>query len=216
MVSVILLMAGIGKRVGLNKNKALAIIGNKPMYKYSLDLFKKYNFEIICVINPNDLDELKDSLPNDVKVVFGGAERSDSVLEGLKVASGDYVLIHDSARPFLSSDVIDEILRIKNDNNCILTYFDVKDTIKEKGEKLKTLKRDSLIAASTPQCGSKAILLDSYLKRDKNISFTDDISLVEYYNPDVKIDLVKANPESFKITTPLDLKIAELLWRDYD
>lgn len=216
MISVILLMAGKGKRCGLDKNKILYKLGNKPIYQYSLDLFLKYDFEIICVVNKDDLDELKDKLPNNVKIVLGGKERYDSVLNGIKEAKGDYLIIHDSARPFLDKSVIEEILNKKNDTNCILTYMDVKDTIKINDDKISSLDRSKLISASTPQAGPKNIILDSYLKKEDNKIFTDDISLVEYYHPEVKIDLIKSNDENFKITKEIDLKLASLIWREYD
>ena len=216
MISVILLMAGKGKRCGLDKNKILYKLGNKPIYRYSLDLFLKYDFEIICVVNKDDLDELKDKLPKNVKIVLGGKERYDSVLNGIKEAKGDYLIIHDSARPFLDKKIIDEILNIKNDTNCILTYMDAKDTIKINDNKLTSLDRSKLILATTPQAGPKNIILDSYLKKEENKIFTDDISLVEYYHPEVKIDLIKSNDENFKITKEIDLKLASLIWREYD
>lgn len=216
MISVILLMAGKGKRCGLDRNKILYKLGNKPIYQYSLDLFLKYDFEIICVVNKDDLGELKDKLPKNVKIVLGGKERYDSVLNGVKEAKGDYLIIHDSARPFLDKKIIDEILNIKNDTNCILTYMDAKDTIKINDNKLTSLDRSKLILATTPQAGPKNIILDSYLKKEENKIFTDDISLVEYYHPEVKIDLIKSNDENFKITKEIDLKLASLIWREYD
>lgn len=212
MISVILLMAGTGSRMGADKNKILLDINNKMLFEYPLGLFKSYGFEIICVINKND-EELLKPLLKDVKYTFGGKERQDSVYEGLKLCNGEYVLIHDSARVLLNNSVIDDILVKSNKYDAILTYSKVKDTIKEiKGNKFITLNRDNLIAASTPQCGKKELLLNAYAKaKEDNKKFTDDISLIEYYYPNVEIGLVLANEENFKVTTPLDYKILKEL-----
>ena len=212
MVSVILLMAGTGSRMGASKNKILLDLNGKMLFQYPLELFKSLGFEIICVINKNDEEELKPYL-KDVKYTYGGDTRGESVFNGLKKCSSDYVLIHDSARVLLSKDTVLSIVDNINKYDAILTYNKVKDTIKENnGGKLTTLKRDNLIAASTPQCGKKDLLLDVYIKgfNDKLI-FTDDISLIEYYYPNVKIGLIEANEENFKVTTPLDYKIIKEL-----
>ena len=212
MISVILLMAGTGNRMGADKNKILLEVNNKMLFEYPLELFKKYGFEIICVINKNDEEILKPYLKG-IKYTYGGRERQDSVFNGLKMCSGDYVLIHDSARVLLNSNVIDDILNKIDKYDAILTYSKVKDTIKEiKDNKLITLNRDNLIAASTPQCGKKDLLVDAYNKAyNDNKKFTDDISLIEYYYPNIEIGLVLANEENFKVTTPLDYKILKEL-----
>ena len=110
MVSVILLMAGRGTRMGIDKNKILLEVNGKPIFKYSLDLFSQYDFEIICVINELDKDYILPYLNNNIKYVYGGKNRTESVYNGLIKSSGDYVLIHDAARPLLSKNVVDEIL----------------------------------------------------------------------------------------------------------
>ncbi len=212
MFSVILLMAGVGSRMNASKNKILLEANGKMLFQYPLELFKKYNFEIICVINKNDEELLKPYL-SDVKYVYGGETRGESVFNGLKATTGDYVLIHDSARVLIDANTIDNIIDMSNKYDAILTYHKVKDTIKEiKDNKLITLNRDNLIAASTPQCGKRLLLLDSYTKafNDKKV-FTDDISLIEYYYPNIEIGLVLSNEESFKVTTPMDYTLLKEL-----
>ncbi len=191
-----------------DKNKILLELNGKMLFEYPLELFKKYGFEIICVINKNDENTLKPYL-KDVKYTYGGLTRGESVFNGLNKCNGDYVLIHDSSRVLLDSNTLDNILKITNDYDAILTYSNVKDTIKIKdNDKLITLDRNDLIAASTPQCGKKELLLDAYTKAFKdNKSFTDDISVIEYYYPNTKIGLVLQNEENFKVTTPIDYKI---------
>ena len=211
MISVILLMAGVGSRMGIDKNNVLLPLGDKLIFEHSLDLFLSYGFEVVCVINKNDEEFIKNRLQGKAKYIYGGETRQDSVYNGLNSITGDYVLIHDAARPLISKDVIDNILKIKSDKKGILCYLETKDTIKINDIKLITLDRSKLISAVTPQCGPKDILLKCYTKaKNDNKSFTDDISILEYYS-DIKIDLVKANEEVIKVTTKLDYEIVKLL-----
>ena len=213
MISVILLMAGKGSRMNYKENKILMEINNKPLYRYSLDTFLSFGFEVICVISPVDQDRIVPYLPKNVKYTFGGKERGDSVYNGLLKAAVDYVLIHDSARALISKDCINNIISNITNDSAILTYMPVKDTIKEITDKgLNTLKRDKLIAASTPQCARREIMLEAYKRGlEDNIKFTDDISLIEKFYPDYKIKLIEANQEDFKITTRIDYLLAKAL-----
>ena len=216
MTSAIIVAAGCGSRMGLNINKAMYILGNKRIFMYSIDTFMKYCDEVILILNKNDSEIIKE-LPNNIKYTFGGNTRGESVYNGLLLAKGDYVLIHDAARPFISKDIIDNIINKSNHNEAVLTYLDCVDTLRVNDNSLKLLNRDNIIRAVTPQSGPKDIFIDSYKKSfEENKVFTDDIALISNYHPEIKINLVKANIESFKITYPLDLKLAEIIWRDYD
>lgn len=217
MFSAILLMAGKGERMNMEINKILLPLGNKKIYEYSLDVLLKTVDEIICVISKDNEDIIK-SLPKNVKYTFGGKTRQESVINGLKLASNEYVLIHDSARPFITTNLINEIKEELINNKNVLVCSLCKDTIKEQnGNKLKTLDRNKLIKAYTPQCSKLDILLDSYNKAIKdNKSFTDDLSIVEYYHPEIDTKLIYASDDLFKITTQLDYELAKILWRKYD
>lgn len=213
MISVILLMAGKGRRMNYKENKILMEIDNKPLFMYPLNTFFSLGVEVICVISKDDEDKIVPLLPKGVKYTYGGVERGDSVYNGLKLSTGDYVLIHDAARALISKECINKIISNIDNNKAILTYLSVKDTIKEKkDDKLITLNREALVAAATPQCASREILLNAYEKaKSDNLHFTDDIALIEKYYPNIKIDLIEANPEDFKITTQLDYQLAKLL-----
>ena len=213
MISVILLMAGKGRRMNYKENKILMEIDNKPLFMYPLNTFFSLGVEVICVISKDDEDKIVPLLPKGVKYTYGGVERGDSVYNGLKLSTGDYVLIHDAARALISKECINKIINNIDNNRAILTYLAVKDTIKEKKEdKLITLNREALVAAATPQCASREILLNAYEKaKSDNLHFTDDVALIEKYYPNIKIDLIEANPEDFKITNQLDYQLAKLL-----
>lgn len=210
MFSVILLMAGKGQRMKENVNKIRLPLGNKLVYEYSLDTFLSFNFEVICVLSEQDFD-LIPRLPKNVKYTFGGKTRQESVLNGLLLCSNEYVLIHDAARPFISKNVILKI--IKSDlSHAKLVYQNVKDTIKINDNGLKTLPRNMLISASTPQCAPLSIFMNVFnLAKKENFQATDDISLIEKYRNDIKIDLILGNEENFKLTTPLDYELAKII-----
>ena len=202
MFSVLLLMSGSSTRMQMNQNKVLLDINGKMVYEYSLDLFKKFDCEIICVINKNDEEFLKDKLKG-IKYTIGGNTRSESVYNGLKLVSTDYVLIHDAARPLITKELISNIIKEIDNESGILVYSDVVETIYTKD--LNYLDRANLISAKTPQGVPTKILKDSYNKKTQE--FTDDISLVKYYNPNINIKLIKSNDNNIKITTKKDLEI---------
>ena len=94
-----------------------------------------------------------------------------------------------------------------------MVYQEVKDTIKQVcGERLQTLPRNTLISAATPQSAPLSVMKEVHWRAyEESWETTDDISLIEKYRPDIKINLVLSNAENFKITTPLDYKLAKLL-----
>ena len=107
MVSVLLLMAGKGTRMGYEKNKILLPFGDKYLFEYPLDTFLSFGFEVICVISKEDEEEVSKVLnKKNVKYTLGGKTRGESVYNGLKVANGDYIMIHDAARMFIDKDFL--------------------------------------------------------------------------------------------------------------
>lgn len=218
MISAIILMAGKGARMKLNINKVLLPLGDKLVFEYSLNTISKYVDEIICVISKTDEDVILPRLPKNVKIAYGGETRGESVASGLRISTGDYVIIHDAARPFVSDEVMSNIINNVNFNECILTYLEVADTIKMiSNNSVKTIDRSKLIKACTPQCAPYKLLASAYDKAIKeNITATDDISLIEKFYPNVEIKLIKANDECFKITSNTDYKLAQLIGGNND
>lgn len=212
VISVVLVMAGKGSRLKKGMNKVLLPLGEKLVFQHSLDTFKELGFEIICVVSEDDYENIKDLLV-DVKYTFGGKTRQQSVYNGLLKASGDFIFIHDAARPFISREVILSIVSIISNDKAFLCFNNVKDTIKiDSPSCKKTLNREELIAVTTPQCASRDVFLDVHNKAIKDgYNSTDDMSLVEKYRPDIEINYVLSNEENFKITTPLDYELAKLI-----
>ena len=208
--SAIVLCAGKGSRSGLNYNKMLYRFKNKTVYEMSMEIFLNDERckQIVVVTKEEELDDLKKVISSKkLDYVFGGKERQDSVYNGLQVVKEDYVLIHDGARPYLKKENIDDILECLNKNDACLLVVPVKDTIKAciDGNIVKTLPREQLVQAQTPQAFKTELIKRCYQKgKDKNYIATDDASLVEYFE-NIEVKAVLGSYSNIKITTPDDL-----------
>ena len=208
--SAIVLCAGKGSRSGLTYNKMLYRFKNKTVYEMTMEIFLNDERckQIVVVTKEEELDDLKKLiLSKKIDYVFGGKERQDSVYNGLRVVKEDYVLIHDGARPYLKKENIDDILECLNKNDACLLVVPVKDTIKVciDGNIVKTLPREQLVQAQTPQAFKTELIKRCYQKgKDKNYIATDDASLVEYFE-NIEVKAVLGSYSNIKITTPDDL-----------
>ena len=208
--SAIVLCAGKGSRSGLTYNKMLYRFKNKTVYEMTMEIFLNDERckQIVVVTKEEELDDLKKLISSKkIDYVFGGKERQDSVYNGLQVVKEDYVLIHDGARPYLKKENIDDILECLNKNDACLLIVPVKDTIKVciDGNIVKTLPREQLVQAQTPQAFKTELIKRCYQKgKDKNYIATDDASLVEYFE-NIEVKAVLGSYSNIKITTPDDL-----------
>lgn len=220
-VSAIIVAAGKGTRMGTELPKQYMSIAGKTILDTTLYKFEKSNEvdEIIVIVNKDDMDYvMSDIAVNYDKITIvkaGGSTRTESVFEGIKALSNkcDIVLIHDGVRPFVSYNLISNCVEGAYNYEACIPVTDVVETIKEvsqEGMVINTLNRDALKAVQTPQSFDYALIRDCYIKAvTEEVSFTDDASIVEYYGHKVKtIDGLYRN---IKITTPLDLRIAEIL-----
>ena len=222
MVSAILLAAGAGSRLGSAVSKPLVKIGKHPIIFYSLHTLSKYPGidEIVVVVNSGNQERITRVIKNysfkKIKaVVLGGRRRQDSVYNGLQAIGqkNKWVLIHDSARPFINIKLILAVIQQAKKNGAAILAVKPKATIKfSAGRHIikRTLERDKLWEAQTPQVFKKDILLKAY-KRYSQDSVTDDASLVEKLNKKVRI--VPGSYGNIKITTGEDLLFAGLIAR---
>jgi len=147
----------------------------------------------------------------------GGANRSDSVSAGLAKLGGDspVVLVHDGARPFVERDVIDAVIRHARQGESAIAAIPLSDTLKETvpsdpSRIARTLSRDGLWRAQTPQGFPRTVLLEAYRRAaSEGRAGTDDAELVERMGVPVRI--VADSSRNLKITGPEDLALAELL-----
>lgn len=209
MFTAILMMAGNATRMHSKENKVYLPLGNQMVFEYSLNLFLKNHFEVICVIQKKDRAYLKD-YESKVKIVYGGMTRQESAYNGLKEATGTYVLFHDAARPFITQNVIDSCVQALNLHKACLVVHPCKDSLYQKNP-LVSMIRDNVVLAQTPQGGKRVDFLKAHqMALAEQASFTDDISLLMKYS-DTLVELIEGNETNFKITTQLDYIIAREL-----
>lgn len=221
--SLIIVAAGYSTRMGEGLRKPYLAINKRPIIFYSLEKF--YNIpsinQIIVVVNELDMQMVKKKWRgcfNNYRVtdiVTGGRRRQDSVYNGLKSVSPDseIVLIHDAVRPFVSKDVILQVIKKVEEYGAAIVAVPVKDTLKESGldeNILRTIPRANLWLAQTPQGFKRKIIIESYNKlMEVDCEVTDDSQIVERLGYSVAI--IHGSYENIKITTPDDLKLAEAI-----
>lgn len=208
MFDAILVMAGASSRAKTKGNKTLELLNGKPIFMYSYEVFKKYNANIILVVRESDIETVKKYVDKDTIITIGGDTRCRSVYNGLLKCKSDFVFIHDAARPFIKCEYIDDILSLKNKYRAFFVGVKVKDTIRLDG---KTLDRDNLVAAQTPQAFYKDDIKKALEKAiDKSDYVFDDIEAIEKYS-DIKYQVINGSDSNFKITTPFDLEVAKMI-----
>ncbi|MFA5249798.1 MAG: 2-C-methyl-D-erythritol 4-phosphate cytidylyltransferase [Parachlamydiales bacterium] len=221
-LSLILLSGGKGRRMQNQTPKQYLPLKGKIIAWHSLEFFLKSRLfsEIIIVCANHDQKlfgvfqnkkTLKPSSKNRLVFAAAGAERQLSVFSGLKKvsSSSDLVLIHDSARPFISKKALAKLIQSGLKTGAAALGAPVKNTIKKvkNGQVIKTLKRDELYEIYTPQAIRPELLKKAFKKLKANQKVTDDVSLIELLKHPVTI--VEDTTFNLKITTPLDLEIAE-------
>ena len=214
---VVLLAAGSGSRFG--EDKIFFELAGKPVIAWSLDVFEKFPLvtEIVLVLNKDNMKKARAFLEerNYKKisaVCIGGERRQDSVYNGLKnAADWRYVIVHDGARPFINEDIILKGMEEVRKSGAAIAAVPVKDTIKiVNSENLieSTLERDHLWAIQTPQIFDYETILRAH-EMSKNVSVTDDASMLEKARIPVKIFL--GSYSNIKITTPEDIEVGKVI-----
>ena len=214
----VIVAAGSASRMG-GIDKVMAQLKGEPMILRTVRAFQQCDaVKEIVIVTREDLIRPISSLcaqMDKVKaVVAGGKSRQESVWLGLNALSKDVKLaaIHDGARPLITNAVIDRTVRAAHTYGAAAPAVPVKDTIKvvKSGLVMATPDRANLRAVQTPQVFDFDLLRGALKKaEEENASFTDDCSAVERMGMSVKI--VEGDERNLKVTTPLDLKIAEML-----
>ena len=214
----VIVAAGSASRMG-GIDKVMAPLGGEPMIVKTVRAFQNCEAiaEIIIVTRQDliaPIQELCREMDKVRAVVTGGASRQESVWLGLNAFSEKIQLaaVHDGARPLISWELIDRTVRAANSYGAAAPAIPVKDTIKVERSGLveSTPDRSRLRAVQTPQVFDFDLLRGALQKaREDGAEVTDDCSAVERLG--MKIRLVEGEERNLKVTTPLDLKIAELL-----
>ncbi len=217
----VIVAAGTASRMG-GIDKVMAPLKGEPMIVHTARAFQESDVirEIVIVTRP-DLQKEIEALCrgfNKVKaVVVGGSTRPESVENGLSALSDNVKLaaIQDGARPLISWQVIDRTVRAANTYGAAAPAVPVKDTVKvvRGGVVAATPDRSRLQAVQTPQVFDYDLLRGALKKAKKeNAEITDDCSAAERMGMTVKI--VEGDERNIKVTTPMDLKIAEILMEE--
>ena len=207
--------AGVGSRMGAKENKVLLEILGRPILAYTLDAFEACSLvhEIIIVAGEQDIFTYQEIVKKYQykkihKIVRGGKTRAESVCIGVNEAQdADYGVVHDAARALIKEDVITKTIYKALETGAAIAAVPAVDTIKVAKDMTiqKTLRRDTLWCAQTPQVFKRTLLQEALQKAGAEI--TDDASALEMAG--VLVALEMGSYENLKITTPLDLVIAE-------
>jgi len=229
----IVLAAGQGRRMQSKVAKQYMEIHGKPMLYYSLKAFQDSVVdEILVVVGEDEIDYCREHILdrygfNKVKaIVAGGKERYLSVYNALqtveeRIVAGilerdkRYALIHDAARPLITKQIIEDAIQGVVSNKAIVVAVPSKDTIKianETGTIEYTPNRSQTYIIQTPQAFEFDLLMKSYqeVMKCSNLEITDDAMIVEH-GSNQSIKIVEGNYKNIKVTTPEDIKIAEIL-----
>lgn len=217
-VSAVIVAAGNSTRMGTNKQ--LLMLGDRPVIAHTLAAFQRASVidEIVLVTRAEDEGILRDiaaqyGITKLTAVVSGGAERQESVANGVAACRADaaYFAIHDGARPLITPELIAAVVEAAGRDGAAAAAVRVKDTIKvadERGFIVDTPDRATLWSVQTPQVFERALYLDALARaRESGLRVTDDCRLAEAAGYAVR--LVEGSYANLKITTPEDIPMAE-------
>lgn len=217
-ISLIIPAAGIGKRFSANIKKQFTEIDGRPLIYWTIKrLITAYNFdELIIGLNQDDI-KFMDNVISDLNINIphiyteGGRERVNTVFNCLLKSNCSYAAVHDSVRPFVSSQTVKNTIDKAYQTNAAICGIPVRDTVKKINGSIieKTVSRDNLFLAHTPQVFKKNIILNAmHSALENNIIVTDEASACEYAG--IKVETVLSNYENIKVTYSEDINLIQL------
>lgn len=218
---VIIVAGGRGTRMGSDLPKQFLSVGGKPVLMRTIERFYEYSNDLnIIVVLPKDQQDYwkglceKHNFTIPHKIADGGASRFESSKNGLAHVPDDeegVVAFHDGVRPFVSTDVIDRCFEMAHEEYTAVPVIPVTDTLRHVDSRTKntfTVDRNLFRAVQTPQVFDISLAKQAFNQPERK-GFTDDASVIESLG--VNVNTVEGNKENIKITTPFDLKVAEIL-----
>lgn len=214
---VIIVAGGSGRRMGGSLPKQFMMLGNEPILARSINrIHEALPAAEIVVVLPKDHIELWKNIAArfevaEHKIACGGEERFHSVLNGLQALSEEveYIGIHDAVRPLVSKRLIIKLMLEAEKNAAVIPVVAPPDSYRKvEGELSHIIDRSTLRIVQTPQVFQAYVLRKAY-EQEFSPAFTDDASVVEMAGH--KITLVEGERENIKITTPVDMTIAEAI-----
>ncbi len=220
--------AGKAARMGEKRNKQYILLAGRPVLAHTLQAFRSLGLfsPVLVLVAPGEEDLFRrwvrgpffpDS--EDLHVLAGGAERQQTVYEGLSALrdkgfpEDGFVCVHDGARPFITAALIQSVCAEARNLGAAVCGIPLKDTVKElngEGLVLSTPRRETLVAVQTPQCFRFSLLWEAHQRaRSSELALSDDAGLVEQLGVPVKV--VPGREDNIKLTTPLDLELARVI-----
>ncbi len=226
-VVTLIVAGGKGLRMGKATPKQYLEVGDVPILQRTIERFERNSIidEIIVVVNKEDLNYVKKEITYGKdkvkKVISGGETRTESVHNGICSIDSEgkskspIVLIHDGVRPFASKNMIENCVELTNEHGAAIPVLDLKDTVKQvlkSGNVKNSLDREKYKAVQTPQGFDYNLIKECYEKAIADgLKATDDSSFVEHYGH--KVMTYQGFEKNIKITTQLDLQLAEIIAR---
>lgn len=214
--AALVVAAGAGKRFG--EPKQFAYLRGKPVLEWTLERFEGHpEVDAIVLVLPDerDLKHYRMRYPKIVGIVRGGERRQDSVWQGFRLLDAEspgIVLVHDGARPLVGADLVSRVIAAARAEGAVVPVLAVEDTLKEvrDGRVAGTVDRTFLARAQTPQ-GFRFDVLRKALEaaRRDRVYGTDEAALAERLG--IPVATVPGDPKNIKITTPVDIGLAEAL-----
>lgn len=234
-VAAVIVAAGSGTRMGTGNRKQFIELNGKPIYMWSVLRFRMHpDISQLIVCAPPDMVQSMQTAIDDMRVrrsgsdaglrgttsvVPGGATRQESVFNGLSaIASGresekpSHVLVHDAARPFLTSDVIDRVIDTLKQTDACTVAMPASDTVKRvvDGRIVETLNREELFLMQTPQGARFDLLYRAHQQaREAGIATTDDAAILEAAG--IAVNVVMGSRFNIKVTEKDDLQLSQAI-----
>ena len=212
----VIVAGGTGSRMNAELPKQFLLLAGKPVLMHSIEKFYACEAAVIIVLHQNYVEQWKQlctafNFKTDHQIINGGATRSQSVANGLQLATDKnaVVAIHDAARPMVSVALINLLFAEAENKGNAIPVLKMAESIRRltaNGNEIAN--RDELVMVQTPQCFQLDQLLAAY-EQQQGQSFTDDASLFESCGH--RINLIEGERNNFKITVADDLAVAEAL-----
>ena len=217
---IIIVAGGKGTRMGNAVPKQFMLLNGRPVLMHTIEKFRSAlpDAHIVAVLPKEDtgrwaqlVKEFDFNIAH--RVTTGGKNRFESVKNGIKsLPECDYIGVHDGVRPLVPEEVISRVLKDAVTGGAAIPVVKISDSLREVGSgNSRIVDRGKFVAVQTPQFFRSEILNSAY-QTDFSDSFTDDASVVESQGH--KITLSEGDTSNIKITTPVDLAIAEILISD--
>ena len=211
MITAVVPAAGCGARAALNGNKILAPLHGKPLLFWTLRALENHAEQIVVSARREEFGLIREAAGEiAVEIVEGGASRQDSVWAGVRAARGEWVLVHDAARPCVSREIIEECIEAAQNYGAAIAAQNASDTIKRvnsHGEIVETLDRREIWLAQTPQVFARETFLKALNHAAQTgFSGTDCASIWENFGEKVRV--VNGDSSNLKVTFAPDLERA--------